>query len=988
MQCVTNPMTARRSVGILLLFIAPIPTWGQAVNDDCTNTIPIMDGITAYDTTGATTDGPPNPPDACNDFGAVQTAADIWFDYTATCTGNLVVTTCENLGGFAAYDSDLVIYNGCNCPQSSATLLGCNDDDPDNPCGGGTGDLCNNDDDCGLGEQCIDTDDDGVLDSCGGKSQSTVIAPVTQGECYKIRVGGFSDLTDSGPGVLRVTCVGCGDGACSTELGENCSNCLVDCSNAVCEEELGEDCINCEADCGTCSCNHASTGNCDSGQIGIGGAFVQECNVEDCWDLNGDGSCAVSTEDLNGDGICGLRDCYWSGMGFPIQVDAGVIDAVRFQVNTNDAGGDIYIVGTSADVPCQPNVTDLRRRMCCAITGLPTGELVDVVFEPLEVTEPETLWVLFVGRTGRAGRNNLGFFNGGTFKSHGMARNADGPSLANRAFGNLTFTGDPGDWSDLHDFNLGSTYCVELIATGQDPGGPYDCIANPEPSGGCCNVEGDGCQQLRGFECGIAGGLYTGDDTTCADCPTTCTADAGRCCDEAGNGTPGCNDPACCFYVCTRVDPSCCSVEWNADCAALALADENGAPPACAQSGQICAPLESEPITIATGPNSSTDGFLLTARDELGCAAGPGFGGEDGDLFNPAGDPPTRAAIFSDTVYFFKRDTLERQALCGIPNLLATNDDFSMDFEIPRGDLNEDGVPDALNRSSDTNGDGVADTLNSNFFLTGTVTDLAFELHQHVEQVVGVSGVGISVLTQDYTITNLDQDNAIEFILLRQADLNLVWDASEDSTNDVVGTGTNASPHLPRFVYQVEDGMPETAVTISSPDGDIYYGAKGGIDPDGDGAGPPFGFGTDVQPWDAFGVPSGWENVIAGVGANIDGESGPLSNDPNCDPCDGHIGLRVPVSLNPGESKRVTYQTTYGSKVPFPASAGPCNDDCAWDTDFSGEVRVPDLINLLSCWGPIGPGDPSSCICLDNDESNDIRVPDLILLLAAWGQCP
>ena len=63
-----------------------------------------------------------------------------------------------------------------------------------------------------------------------------------------------------------------------------------------------------------------------------------------------------------------------------------------------------------------------------------------------------------------------------------------------------------------------------------------------------------------------------------------------------------------------------------------------------------------------------------------------------------------------------------------------------------------------------------------------------------------------------------------------------------------------------------------------------------------------------------------------------------------------------------------------------------CPAACVWDVDFSGDVRVPDLIKLLGCWGPL-TGDPV-CVCLDIDTSGDIRVPDLIALLGEWGVCP
>ncbi len=77
-----------------------------------------------------------------------------------------------------------------------------------------------------------------------------------------------------------------------------------------------------------------------------------------------------------------------------------------------------------------------------------------------------------------------------------------------------------------------------------------------------------------------------------------------------------------------------------------------------------------------------------------------------------------------------------------------------------------------------------------------------------------------------------------------------------------------------------------------------------------------------------------------------------------------------------------------GGVGPFPdcEASGGCNSACVWDIDGSGDVRVPDLIKLLSCWGPL-TGDPD-CACLDIDGSADIRVPDLIALLAKWGVCP
>ncbi|MCZ6651644.1 MAG: hypothetical protein O7D91_01260 [Planctomycetota bacterium] len=133
-------------------------------NDNCADALVIGDGDTIFDTSAATTDGLAHP--QCQFDG--QTYNDVWYDYTAICTADLTVSTCNQ----ATYDTDLVIYDGCACPPSGETLLGCNDDTPD----------------CAV-----------------FTSQLTV--PVTTGNCYKIRIGGFA-AGNSGTGTVSVTCGG------------------------------------------------------------------------------------------------------------------------------------------------------------------------------------------------------------------------------------------------------------------------------------------------------------------------------------------------------------------------------------------------------------------------------------------------------------------------------------------------------------------------------------------------------------------------------------------------------------------------------------------------------------------------------------------------------------------------------------------------------------------------------------------------------------
>ena len=87
------------------------------------------------------------------------------------------------------------------------------------------------------------------------------------------------------------------------------------------------------------------------------------------------------------------------------------------------------------------------------------------------------------------------------------------------------------------------------------------------------------------------------------------------------------------------------------------------------------------------------------------------------------------------------------------------------------------------------------------------------------------------------------------------------------------------------------------------------------------------GCGTDLQEWDAFGVPEGWENYIAFVGADIDGESEqfPEGCGGGCG-CDGHIGIAIEIHLEPAESTCVCVQYTYGQQTPW--MGGTCPENC------------------------------------------------------------
>ncbi|MCI0676650.1 MAG: hypothetical protein L0Y42_12855, partial [Phycisphaerales bacterium] len=146
-------------------------------NDDCINRIPISEVCEMpFSTIGATTDGPPH--DGCLDgFTDPQVNQDIWFNYTASCDGDVLISLCGS-----GYDTKLAVYDGCTCDVSDANLLACDDD------------------------------------TCGLQSEVTFIA--TAGNCYKVRVGGFGTAAGSGTMTINNSGVPCG-GDCPSDLNND-----------------------------------------------------------------------------------------------------------------------------------------------------------------------------------------------------------------------------------------------------------------------------------------------------------------------------------------------------------------------------------------------------------------------------------------------------------------------------------------------------------------------------------------------------------------------------------------------------------------------------------------------------------------------------------------------------------------------------------------------------------------------------------------------
>ncbi|MCH8343247.1 MAG: hypothetical protein IH983_04595 [Planctomycetes bacterium] len=138
---------------------------GTPVNNCCSARVPIFNGKTAFDNTGATLDGL-----VCE----TSMTGDVWWNYTADFTGNLTVDTCQDGPPATLTDTILTVYNGCDC-----LTLGCLP---------GGNELASNDDTVGCGVSAFG---------------SSVTVPVVLGNCYKIQVGGFSGQT--GTGIITIT---------------------------------------------------------------------------------------------------------------------------------------------------------------------------------------------------------------------------------------------------------------------------------------------------------------------------------------------------------------------------------------------------------------------------------------------------------------------------------------------------------------------------------------------------------------------------------------------------------------------------------------------------------------------------------------------------------------------------------------------------------------------------------------------------------------
>jgi len=163
---------------------------GSAANDACATPTTVGDGRLTFNNLGATTDGAADP--LCSFFNRSQVESDLWYVYTASCTGTAVFSLCGS-----DFDTKLAVYNGTGCPSGSPAA--CSDDD------------------CGTGVE---------------NTQSRIELAVTAGQPYTLRVGAYD--TARGAGEMTIAC---NVDACATSV----NNCLTPtatgapgCSDSVC----------------------------------------------------------------------------------------------------------------------------------------------------------------------------------------------------------------------------------------------------------------------------------------------------------------------------------------------------------------------------------------------------------------------------------------------------------------------------------------------------------------------------------------------------------------------------------------------------------------------------------------------------------------------------------------------------------------------------------------------------------------------------------
>ena len=302
-------------------------------SNSCSTAQPLSGPIAvAFDTTAATTDGVGDA--LCLFFGTNQIENDIWYAWTAECTGLVTMDTCTSTN----FDTRLAVYADGACPTGGGIIV-CNDDF------------------CGL--------------------QSGVDFAATNGTTYLVRVGSFSEK-GSGTGVLTISdCTV--DPTPANDLCENAEPLAVPGMVDGSTVDANPD------DWPTCGTSNSGANGVWYSVIGTGNTvtantcynpfydtklavFCADCDVFTCVDGNDD-FCAFQSE---------VSWCSQAGAEYLVVVSGFGNDNGPFTLTTLDDG-----VACAASVSCLPtgaccadggNCSTLTEEDCLAAGGVYVGD--------------------------------------------------------------------------------------------------------------------------------------------------------------------------------------------------------------------------------------------------------------------------------------------------------------------------------------------------------------------------------------------------------------------------------------------------------------------------------------------------------------------------------------------------------------------------------------------------------------------------------------
>jgi hypothetical protein len=233
------------------------------LSDNCADRAGIPIGVTPFDTTNATTDGPTHA--ACTFSGDAQIGKDVWFNHPCQFDGTLDIDTCGS-----SFDTKLAVYDGYGCASFDTRLIACNDD---STCTSGT-------------------------------TQSKLTINVLCGHHYTIRVGGYTSgtTTAAGVGTLTLTAHPIATGACCDAAGvcaltyQSCCtttwNGAAACSPQPCPQPTG-------ACCNGTTCTTVLPAACGAGSFkGVGTTCQGAPNPTTCCRANFNGINGLEIQDI------------------------------------------------------------------------------------------------------------------------------------------------------------------------------------------------------------------------------------------------------------------------------------------------------------------------------------------------------------------------------------------------------------------------------------------------------------------------------------------------------------------------------------------------------------------------------------------------------------------------------------------------------------------------------------------------------------------